>query len=112
MFAGLGAKLRNVASLGGKMLAGAGQFGRKAINTGQTILKSLEGVPVIGDAIKSLPFYNSVKSGLKLGGQIADVASLAGNTLSGQNTIMQAAGKAQSCFMENPSSRSGVRPMY
>ena len=96
MFAALGQKLKQGAALGGKFLANAGALGRKFVDTSQQVLRGLERVPVIGEAMRAVPGYNTLNSAIRFGGKLSDAASLAGNTLQGKTDLISAGRKAQS----------------
>jgi hypothetical protein len=96
MFQALGQKLKQAGALGGRFLENAGAMGRKFVDTSQQVLRGLERVPVVGEAMRAIPGYNTVNSALRFGGKLADAATLAGSTLQGKTNLMTAGRKAQS----------------
>jgi hypothetical protein len=96
MFAALGQKLKQGAALGGKFLSSAGSLGRKFVDSSQAVLGGLEKVPIVGEAMRAVPGYNTLNSAIKFGGRLADAATLAGNTLQGKTDLVTAGRKAAS----------------
>lgn len=96
MWQALGQKLKQASALGGRFLENAGAMGKKFVDTSQQVLRGLEATPVIGEAIRAIPGFNTVNSALRFGGKLADAASLAGTTLQGKTDLMSAGRRAQS----------------
>lgn len=83
---GLGQKLKNVASIGAKVLAKAGDIGHKVSNTGGAILGALNNAPVVGELLNKAPVISSVNNALKAGlgaaGKLAYAADAGATALS------------------------------
>ena len=70
----IGQRLKNVLPTGARFLRNAAGIGRRVANTGREILDKVGEVPIIGEAVRAQPFYETAKEGLRTVGIGADYA--------------------------------------
>lgn len=83
-FTQLGERFRAAAGVGSRFLSNAAGVGQRFVSTSRSVLKGLEATPVLGEALKAAPGYNTVQSGLNFLDKAAGAAKFGADVLAGK----------------------------
>jgi hypothetical protein len=77
----LGERARAALPIGARLLRGASSMGQRIADFGNSVLNSVDKVPMLGNAVRSVPGYSTARAGLDLLGTASSIGKQGANAL-------------------------------